>query len=207
VRVVQLRGPVRIELVEGLAPHQVQTDHVLEGAGDEEELLREPQFLSCFGLVVRIEHFRNRLRRDFLVDRAVVVANVERLEIEGFSGLRLPQPQQVRGGRPISGHRRVVSDTLDHFLRNPPYSIPALVVDKVFRTPAVHDVECHFRTHDLPGVAEAQPLIGQLDLPAVLNRLIEDPELVSDAITNSRNVERRQRVHVARGQAAQPPVA
>ena len=60
---------------------------------------------------------------------------------------------------------------------------------------------------DLPGIAEAQPLVRDLDLPAVTNRLIEDPELVADAVADRRNIERRQRVHVTRGQPAQAAIA
>ena len=68
-------------------------------------------------------------------------------------------------------------------------------------------VEGDLRAHDLPGVAEAQPLVGELDLPAVANRLIEDAELVADAVADRGNVERRQRVHVTGGQAAEPAIA
>jgi hypothetical protein len=46
-------------------------------------------------------------------------------------------------------------------------------------------------------------LVSQLDLPTVTNRLIEIPKRVADAVADGRNVERRQRVHVARRQAAE----
>ncbi len=93
VRVVQLRGPGRVKLVERLPTHQVQADHVLEGARHEEVLLRETQRLADVRLVVRIEHLRDRFRGRLLVDRAVVVADVERVQIERLGGFRLPQPQ------------------------------------------------------------------------------------------------------------------
>ena len=57
------------------------------------------------------------------------------------------------------------------------------------------------------GIAEAQPLVGQLHLPAVADRLIEDAELVADAVADGRNVEARERVHVARRQPAEAAVA
>ena len=83
----------------------------------------------------------------------------------------------------------------------------ALLVAVALGAPAELHIERDFRTHDLPGITEAQPLVGQLDLPAVTNRLIEDAELVADAVADGRNVERRQRVHVTRGQAAQAAIA
>ena len=55
----------------------------------------EPQLLAGLGLVVRIEHLGDRLRRDLLVDGAVVVADVERVEVERLGRLGLPQPQHV----------------------------------------------------------------------------------------------------------------
>ena len=42
MRVVQLRSPMRIEVRESLAAHQVQANHVLQRAGDEEVLLLQP---------------------------------------------------------------------------------------------------------------------------------------------------------------------
>ena len=73
--------------------------------------------------------------------------------------------------------------------------------------PAELHIEADFRTHDLPGVAEAQPLVSELDLPAVTNRLIKDAELVADAVADGGNIERRERIHVASGEAAEPAIA
>ena len=83
----------------------MQADHVLQRAGDEEILLRQPQSLARFGLVIRIEHFGDGFRYDFFVYRAVVIADVKRFEIERFGGFRLPQAQQVRGRTPDSRAR------------------------------------------------------------------------------------------------------
>ncbi len=67
VRVVQLCGPAGVELVERLPAQQVQPDHVLEGARHEKVLLLEAELLAGLRLVVRVEHLRDRLGRDFLV--------------------------------------------------------------------------------------------------------------------------------------------
>ena len=60
---------------------------------------------------------------------------------------------------------------------------------------------------DLPRVAVAQPAVGALDLPAVADVLIEDAELVAQAVADRRDVERRERVHVAGGEPAEAAVA
>jgi hypothetical protein len=60
---------------------------------------------------------------------------------------------------------------------------------------------------ELPRVAGIQPLVGALQLPAILERLLEDPELVVDAVCYGWQIERRQRVHEAGGQPPQAAVA
>ena len=60
---------------------------------------------------------------------------------------------------------------------------------------------------DLPRVAVHQPVVGLLDLPAVGEFLLEDAELVADAVADRRALQRGHRVQVAGRQPAQPAVA
>src|SRR4030095_848709 len=105
-------------------------------------------------------------------------------EEEGFDRFRLPQAQQVRRGHPVAGDRCVVGDAFDDSFRNPADPVPPLIVVKVFGSPTEIYVEGDFRMDDLPGVAEAKPFVGQLDLPAVVNRLIEYAEFVTDSVAD-----------------------
>ena len=84
VGVVELGGELFVEGVELAAAGQVGANHVLQGAGDEEELLFQPQLLALNLLVVGVEDFGDVLGDDFAVHRAVVVPHVEGLEVEGF---------------------------------------------------------------------------------------------------------------------------
>ena len=59
---------------------------------------------------------------------------------------------------------------------------------------------------ELPRVAVKRPVIGKLNLLAILEGLLEDPELIPDAIAHRRHVQGGQRVQQAGGQPAQPPV-
>jgi len=63
------------------------------------------------------------------------------------------------------------------------------------------------RTRDLPDVAEAEPLVGDLDLPAVLDDLIEDAEFVAYAVADGRVADGSQRVEIAGRQSAQSAVS
>jgi hypothetical protein len=47
---------------------------------------------------------------------------------------------------------------------------------------------------------------GDLDLPAVANRLVEDAELVADAVADGRDLERRERIEIAGRQASEPSI-
>ncbi len=49
---------------------------------------------------------------------------------------------------------------------------------------AVAYLDRRLRAADLPGVAVAQPVVGELDLPAVVDLLVEHAELVADAVTH-----------------------
>ena len=147
--------------IEPCAAREMQADHVLQRTRDEEELLLQAQPLARLGLVVGIEHLGDRFGRDLLVDGAVVVADVERVEVERLGGFRLPQPQQVRRRDAIAGHRRVVGNPFHDPIGDPPYAIAAVLVTLPFGASAERHVVAGLGPDDFPGVAEAQPLVGQ----------------------------------------------
>ncbi len=87
MRVVQLRGEL---LVQALARDTLDfqdAQHVLQRAAHEEELLLQAQLLALQVLVVRVQDLGEVLRRNLLVDRAVVITAVEGREIKGLGGL------------------------------------------------------------------------------------------------------------------------
>jgi len=63
------------------------------------------------------------------------------------------------------------------------------------------------RCVELPRVAVERPVVGPLDLDAVLERLLEDAEVVPDPVADGRNVQCGHRVQQARGEPAQAAVA
>ena len=208
MRVVQLDRPARREVLQPPPGRQLQANHVLQRAGDEEELLRQPQPLAGLGLVVRVQHLGDGLGHHLLVHRAVVVAEVERVEVERLGRLGPPEPQQVGGGRAEPGDRGVVGHALHAPLRDPAHAVPPVLVLAVLGASAeLHVVGVTFRTRDLPGIPQPQPLVGHLDLPAVTDRLVEDAELVADAVSDGGHAQRGERIHVARGQPAEAAVA
>lgn len=59
-----------------------------------------------------------------------------------------------------------------------------MVIGPCFRVTTEFHVVSNFRPHDFPGISKAQPFIGDLHLPAVADRLVEDSELITDAIAD-----------------------
>ena len=92
----------------------------------EEVLLLEPQFLAARLLVVRIENLGEVLAGHLLVDRAVVVAAIERAEVERLGRLGLPQPQCVRRVHVVAEDRRVVRNAVDDVARHPARALAAV---------------------------------------------------------------------------------
>ena len=143
----------------------------------------------------------------FCVDGAVVVAVVEGLRSRTT---RRPRPSTAaacwrcrRGSRGSACRRR----RPDHALGHPAHAVAAVLVRSGSVRPPKLDVEGDLGPRDLPRVAVAQPLVGHLDLPAVADLLVEDAELVADAVADRRDLERRERVHVAGGEPAEAAVA
>ena len=207
MRVVELDRVLLVEAGEVPPPLPVDADHVLERAGDEEVLLLQAQPLARQELVVRVEDLGDVLRVDLEVDRAPVVPLVEGVEVEGLRGLRLEQAEEVRGAVAIAEDGDVVGHAPHHTLRDPAHPVAALRVLEALGMAAQRDVEGDLGPRDLPGIAQGQPLVGLLDLPPVADELVEDPELVADAVADGRDGERGQRVHVAGGQAPEAAVA
>ena len=197
MRVVQLHRERLRQALDALALHLEQSQHVLERARHEEVLLREPQALAGLRLVVRIEHLRERLGDDLLADGAVVVADVEVLEVEGLDGLALPESQRVARVDVVAGHRDIARDPLDPVRRQPAHAHAPVRARVELGVPAEAHVPADLGPHDLPGVALLEPLVRGLDLPTVADLLVEDPELVADSVADGRNLERRERIEIA----------
>src|SRR6516162_10550920 len=201
--IVQLYRDHLGQSLDRLALEFQQPQYVLQRAGDEEVLLSEAQPLAGLRLVIRIENLGQGFRFDFLVYRAVVVACVEVPEIEGLYGFAAPQPQRVAGVGPEAENRRVAGNALHSSRRNPTHPIASLQVRAGLRVATEIDVRSRIRVHDLPGVALLQPLVGDLDLSAVAELLLEHAELVVDPVTDRRYLERRERIEIAGGEPSQ----
>ncbi len=178
-------------------------DDVGDRAGDQKVLLDEAQRAPLVGGIVGIEHPRQRFGGERIDHRAHEVALAELAKIEVVGGGRRPQAQRVDVAPAVSHNRAVVGNAAQR--RAEAGRRFQRAVDQLELAPEVH-VDGLVEPLDLPRIVEHQPVVGLFVLPAVLEALLEHAELVTQAVADGRQLHRRQRVHEARGQAAEAAV-
>jgi hypothetical protein len=126
----------------------------------------------------------DRLRGDLVLDRLVVVAGVEGFQRERLDGPRAPQREHVAGVDAVALDGRVVGDTFQQPTRHPPGAVVGGVIGVVLGVASPLDQEGDVGFGDLPRVSAGQPVVGLLELPAVVDLLVEDPEFVADTVAD-----------------------
>ena len=164
--------------------------NVLQRAGNEEELLGQPQLLALKAFVVRIKNLGNILRGNLVCHRSEKVTRVEGSKVERLHGLSRPQAHCVCRVCPIPKDRRVVWYSAHHSLRNPQHPDAPVGIGMPFRSAAHLHFECIFGPLKRPRIAKAQPFVCRLHLPAVANLLVEDSILVANTIPDRGHIER-----------------
>src|SRR3977135_4111278 len=86
-------------------------------------------------------------------------------------------------------------------------AIAALLIGFAFDAAAEMHMIDHFRPLEFPGVAEAQPFVRIFLLPALRDDLAEQAEIVTDAVADRGNGERRHALHEACRKPSQTAVA
>ncbi len=173
--------------VESLVVALVAPDDVVDGAGDEEVLLPQPELLAGLEVVVRVEDLGDDLGGVLRLHGAHVVAGVEQREVEVLARAGRPEAERVDRVRMVArrrGCRRGRPWTWSPGSHTHPEA-PLTVAD-LLGAAAERDRDGVLGPLDLPRVAEAQPLVGALDLAAVADHLLEDAELVADAVALAR---------------------
>ncbi|MNS69975.1 hypothetical protein D3C72_1033070 [compost metagenome] len=180
---------------------------ILQRGGDEEVLLAQAQLLAGLGAVRRVQHPGDAFGPGHFGHGAQVVAGVETLQVQIFHGPGTPQAQRVDARPAPADHRRVVGNRSHGFRRGPDLSGFAGVVGQGLDTAAETDGVSHFRPLELPRVAEIQPVFGLLLLPAIDNRLAEQPVLIADAVAMTGDAEGRHAFQETRRQTPEAAVA
>ena len=186
---------------------EVAADEVLERGGDEEILLAEAQLLAGRGRIRRIEDAGDGLRPRPVGERADMVAAVELVEADLVDGAGAPQAKRVHPRPAPADDGRVVGDGEDLFLRVPALAHRVAGHAVALDAAAEADVVGRLAPFELPEIAVRQPVLGQLDLSAVLDFLVEEAVDVADAVAVGRDADRRHAFHEAGGETAETAIA
>ncbi|MGY3455157.1 hypothetical protein ACVWW5_000607 [Bradyrhizobium sp. LM3.4] len=88
----------------------------------------------------------------------------------------------------------------------PDRAVAALVVDMLDAAAEI-DVIDHFRPLQFPGVAEAEPFVRIFLLPTLIDDLAEQAVIITDAVSDRGDRQRRHAFHEAGGEAAEAAIA
>ena len=185
----------------------VPAQQVLQRRRGEEDLLPQAQLVPGGRGVGGIEDARHGFQPDAVGERADVVAAVEVLQRQRVVGARRPQPQRVDVLAAPAGDRGVVGDRADAVGRAPDRADRAVGLGDDVDAAAEADLVGDFRPLEFPRIAGGEPVLGQFELPAVLERLAEDAVVVADPVAVRRDLQRRHALHEARGEPTEAAVA
>ena len=204
--VVDVDGHLVGQVVQAPVLPQVLSQNGLHRGGHQQILLAQAQPLALGVVVGGVEHLGNDLRHGVPLQGLGVIAPGEGGHIEALGGLGGPQHQGVDGLAVIPGNIHLVGHRHDGLVVQVGGPEAAVVLPGV-------DVSAEAHLHRLalvghqPHVAHAQPVVGELHLPAVHDLLLEDAELIADGIARHGQIQAGGGVHVAGGQTAQAAVA
>ena len=81
--------------------------------------------------------------------------------------------------------------------RDPARAVVAFVVEIALSAPAKTHKAGLIGLGQFPGPTTLQPLVGDLHLPAIADQLIKNSKFVADAIARGRDLQARERLHIA----------
>ena len=154
----------------------------------EEVLLANTQNLTFKGRVVRVKNTRD-IHGALAVDNRIGKAlRIERVVVELFHGLGLPQTQSIDVLGAVTGNRHVIGNRSNGQIR------------------VANNALFLFATDD-EGVALFHPRIRVLSLETIVEELLEQSVAVQDAITGNGQVQGRARIQEARCQTTKTTIA
>ena len=156
--------------------------------------------------VVWIKDLGQVLGKHLVRDRLNILAAVEVIQVEFFGGLGRPQPERIHGPAAIAHDRKIVSDPDDGSCVEPVVLRPSGSGSGLDMTSEL-DLEREFRMRDFPWIAVLQPFIGLLDLVAIFDVLLENPEIVAQSIADPGKIQGGDRIQKTCCEPAQAAIA
>ena len=149
------------------------TQDVLERARHKEDLLHQPELLTAFGAVVRVEDLGDCFTGIAITDGLDIAATVKGTEVELGRRLGFPKAEEVNAARREAGNRDIPGHT-DEVARIDEFSaMVTTVIDILLDTAVERNADAEVRATDEPWVIIRQPSVRDLDLAALHERLAE----------------------------------
>ena len=184
----------------------VLLENRLQRRRNQQILLLEPESLALDMIVRRIQNLRDGLRHRVLLKRSCIVAARKRCHIKPLRHDCRPQRQLVCRVGMIARNVKVVRHC-HHGLIAHLRRLELAVVHPFMDRSAEADLDGVVLSRVQPHVAQPQPVVRELDLPAVDDLLPEDAKLIADGKARHRIAKSGRRIHVARGKPPQTAVS
>ncbi len=158
----------------------------LESSGDEQVLLLEAQDAAVLAGVVGVEDRGDGLDVGAEAVGARVVAGVECVKVKVLvRGLGRPDAEVVDGLAAVTDDGHVVGHGADLLAALPAVPVVAVLLLMADDVTTKADRDGTLGLADLPGVGVLQPVVGLLDLAAVLDLLTEQAVAVAHAVAKA----------------------
>ena len=184
----------------------VAADDVTERSSAEEVLLLQSQLFTAGSGVVGVEDAGDVLCGLPLGDGTEVVSRVEGVEVELVAGSASPEAQIVGVVGVVAWDGRVIGLSHHDLAIDPVSALDAMLLVLVDAAVEAHGVD-DVTALDLPRVPILEPEVGDLNLAAVLDHLLEDAVVVPDAVAPGWQLKCGHGVQEAGGEAAETTVA
>ena len=206
MRIVELDGCFFGQFAQIRVCFQETAHNIADGAGYEEVLLHQAQFLTGFDGVGGVKDFGDCFGFDFLFNGFDITAFVKGFDIQFVGRSGREQTQIVDGFSAVTDDGHVIGNADDGFGIDPSgisFSVNVFIDDA-----SVHgDAASAVAAFDLPRGGTVEPRIGAFFLITVFKILFEQTELIIDAVTVSGQTERCHGIDKAGGQSSQAAVS
>lgn len=180
--VVDLNDVLLVEVLQSAVGVQVLGGNGLNGGGNKEVLLLEPQGLALIVVILRVEHLGNGLSHGLFFGGLEVLAAREQGHIHRLGGAGIPQAQSIDVLGVVTGHHHVAGDGHDRggvFVDD----VQVPVIPEFPKGAAEVNSLGFLGLGQQPGGAQILPVIRQLHLLAFHDLLLEDTQFIADGVS------------------------
>ena len=205
--IVDLDGVLLVEVAQGAVLSAVLAHDGLHGGGDKEVLLLQTQGLALVVVVGGVDDLGDDLGHGLLLDGLQILTAAVQGHVHRSGALGVPQAQGVGVAGLVTGDLHVAGNGQNGGVTHVLGAVVAVLVPVIDDLAAEANLLGLVHLGDEPGIAQAHPVVGQLDLLAVDDLLLEQTQLIADGVAGGGDLLSGHGVQIAGSQTAQTAVA